>query len=415
MTEDELTKLTVLQLKAFCKDRQIPRYTRVKKAEMVQMILDYQNARKKTQPAPSQATTVIDATPAPAVSVQSKKKSPVPKSAPAEKVTTSSSTSQPRINQRSSGSLIQSSSESHPPAATASRHISLLSAPSIATESSQALSQYSFSSQLPLSQPPRAPFVPTQNAAPALDLPQPRPTAAKPPSAKKRKAESENNAQTKKLKLNDDPKPTACKPKAIPFKMPNKPVAVAPNPLSAILSSSTSSSFLPAMPQPPARKPLVSTTNAKRFTPLVVKKPPPPTKVNQDTITLSQQGHSQIYLDFIATLPVSLDNISLPPSLASRKLVPRYALILSQVAEEDLMSCTLVSKMFRYAGKQAVSLKMSDIDHFGPVQHISLQVIDFCTISVDDDLVLFCRSTLKIWSICGLTCGNDERKSQSAG
>ncbi|KAF9014544.1 hypothetical protein BDZ89DRAFT_1166791 [Hymenopellis radicata] len=348
LTEDELNKLTGTQLKAFCKDRKIPRYSKAKKAELLQMALDYQNARKTAQPAPSEPTTVgapvIASTPAPARKQQHH--APYPNRV-------SSSDPQDLSDSPHSDLVLLS-----PPA---SRQISLLSAPSIATESSQPLSQYSFSSQLPLSQV-RAPSVATQTASTstsALDLPQPRPTAAKPPSAKKRKAEPENNVQTKKVKPNADPKPTACKPKAIPFKMPNKPVAVAPKPLSAIPSASTPSSLLPAMPHPPARTSLISTTtNAKRFTPLVVKKPPPPTKVNQDTMTLSQQGRSQIYLDFITTLPVSLDNISLPPSLASRKLVPRYALFLSQVAEEDLKSCTLVSKMFRYAAYISASYRL---------------------------------------------------------
>ncbi|KAF9005291.1 hypothetical protein BDZ89DRAFT_1236461 [Hymenopellis radicata] len=128
------------------------------------MALDYQNVRKTAQPAPSQPTTVG----APAVdATQPKKKAPVPKSTPAEKLAASSTTSHPRIIQKS---LRQSSSGSRPPAAAKTRFlllrdIFLYSAPSIATESSQPLSQYSFSSQLPFSQAVRAPYVATRNAS----------------------------------------------------------------------------------------------------------------------------------------------------------------------------------------------------------------------------------------------------------
>ena len=60
------------------------------------------------------------------------------------------------------------------------------------------------------------------------------------------------------------------------------------------------------------------------------------------------------YLDF-STLPVpSLDLIGMPPSISDRKKANSWSIILSGISNTERRACTLVSRMFRYAGKSAL-------------------------------------------------------------
>ena len=55
-------------------------------------------------------------------------------------------------------------------------------------------------------------------------------------------------------------------------------------------------------------------------------------------------------LDFLREDTIILGPISLPPSVAQRKHIPRLALVLSGISLQDLRMCALVSRSFRYAG-----------------------------------------------------------------
>ena len=55
-------------------------------------------------------------------------------------------------------------------------------------------------------------------------------------------------------------------------------------------------------------------------------------------------------LDFLREDTVILGPISLPPSVAQRKHISRLALVLSGISLQDLRTCALVSRSFRYAG-----------------------------------------------------------------
>jgi hypothetical protein len=55
-------------------------------------------------------------------------------------------------------------------------------------------------------------------------------------------------------------------------------------------------------------------------------------------------------LDFLPEDTIILGPISLPPSVAQRKHIPRLALVLSGISLQDLRMCALVSRSFRYAG-----------------------------------------------------------------
>ena len=62
-------------------------------------------------------------------------------------------------------------------------------------------------------------------------------------------------------------------------------------------------------------------------------------------------GHQ--HLDFSAPMvPPALAPITLPPSLAERRLVQRWAIILSGLSEKERFRCCFVSKLIRYAGKR---------------------------------------------------------------
>ena len=57
-------------------------------------------------------------------------------------------------------------------------------------------------------------------------------------------------------------------------------------------------------------------------------------------------------LSFVSEAPLPrLQPISLPPSVAQRRHVPRLSLLLSCISVDDLRACTLVSRLFRYSGR----------------------------------------------------------------
>ncbi|KAJ4482205.1 hypothetical protein J3R30DRAFT_3457761 [Lentinula aciculospora] len=68
---------------------------------------------------------------------------------------------------------------------------------------------------------------------------------------------------------------------------------------------------------------------------------------------------SLYHLDFPMSVPIALNRISMPPALAQRKQVARFAVILSQVAIQDLRNCVLVSRMFRYAIYLSASTRLA--------------------------------------------------------
>ena len=103
----------------------------------------------------------------------------------------------------------------------------------------------------------------------------------------------------------------------------------------------------------------------KRFKPLKVTRPLPATLGDRNGARCSQQNTSanvtaQLgllwHLDFPAP-PESLllSAITIPPPLSQRKLVQRWAVILSGLSDKERFRCCLVSKLIRYAGERLVS------------------------------------------------------------
>ena len=103
-------------------------------------------------------------------------------------------------------------------------------------------------------------------------------------------------------------------------------------------------------------------TSGKRFRPPKMMRPTPETKEAQMTSILHGEEGARTgaqltairhqYLDFPAPMvPPALSPITLPPSLAERRLVQRWAVILSGLSEKERFRCCFVSKLIRYAGK----------------------------------------------------------------
>lgn len=57
-------------------------------------------------------------------------------------------------------------------------------------------------------------------------------------------------------------------------------------------------------------------------------------------------GHFDVEQSIPQLLPISL-----PPLVAQRKHVPRLSLLLSKISAQDMKSCVLVSRLFRYCGR----------------------------------------------------------------
>lgn len=111
-------------------------------------------------------------------------------------------------------------------------------------------------------------------------------------------------------------------------------------------------------------------TSGKRFQPLKMMRPAAATKeatsgnveyAQMTSILRGEEGARtgaqptairHQYLDFPAPMfPPALSPITLPPSLTERRLVQRWAIILSGLSKKERFRCCFVSKLIRYAGK----------------------------------------------------------------
>jgi hypothetical protein len=123
---------------------------------------------------------------------------------------------------------------------------------------------------------------------------------------------------------------------------------------------------VPGPPPPVSVLPCLSVPHiSKRFKPLVptcspsatpcTRKEAQPSLLHGDKFTNVKVTMRQIvlwHLDFSSHLqPPSLSPITIPPPLAQRKLIQRWAIILSGLSDQERFQCYLVSKLIRYAGE----------------------------------------------------------------
>lgn len=80
------------------------------------------------------------------------------------------------------------------------------------------------------------------------------------------------------------------------------------------------------------------------------------------------------HLDFASSEPVSLATIHIPPSMAQRKHIPTLSLILSAISYDDLKTCALVSRAFRYAGEEVYNFYLCTFHQSNVLSSISISV-----------------------------------------
>ncbi|KAI9443466.1 hypothetical protein H4582DRAFT_1924954 [Lactarius indigo] len=116
--------------------------------------------------------------------------------------------------------------------------------------------------------------------------------------------------------------------------------------------------------QRPVRTQPMSTTSGKRFKPLEIMRPPAATSGSMEDTQMALGLHDdegarsktpttairRWHLDFPAPMaPPALSPITLPPSLAERRLVRHWAIILSGLSDQERFRCCFVSRLIRYA------------------------------------------------------------------
>jgi hypothetical protein len=102
------------------------------------------------------------------------------------------------------------------------------------------------------------------------------------------------------------------------------------------------------------------------------------------------------YLDFSAPMvPPALSPISLPPSLAERRLVQRWAIIVGGLSEKERYQCCFVSKLIRYAGKRCLPRSLGYM-HSQPRQSTHRPTISFANTSLGSVYPLCCSSMAQL-------------------
>lgn len=323
----DLSKLTVPQLKALCKERRIIGYSKLAKAALLQKLAEAA-APTKTTSSPKANPSVTEAIEAP---------------------------STPRVDEARNPAYIQSSTTYRE-----GNVAKVVHQPSTGpTETSTAKALLPTGTQLP-------------------ESPQNRIVASARETSTKRPAHIDFSAPSKRIRTsptpatNAPPKPpvsTSTFQGAVPvdssvFKVPALPVKP-PEPLvngPSMLAKEAPNTKHSVVPRQIA--------GAGRFKALVPSTPKPvgPDHANRQPsrapeVSVTPRGvDSAVNFNFHATpLPV-LSHISFPPKASERKWVYQWAVILSALSPADRQTCTLVSRTFRYAGMTS-SLELMSLRH----------------------------------------------------
>lgn len=377
MAEDtvDLSKLTVPQLKAICKERKIVGYSKLGKPALLERLRDSKDLGTAIDSgkAGSQAVATQD-NQGPSASTGSVGAPPVSTTSG----TPQASKSTANLDGTASSAHIftknaTSTKEALPHVPSAPSRNSLPPRPPlIATVCQVKDAEGHMSTHLELPKEPDRPQLQKALSSHAMPPPSTIPTkggasAAKKTTGTKRPGKPLATKPTKKAKINP--------PVALPA-----PLAL-PAASSSSIEEASSTSSVPATLQLLEKENLAisrvvpntvahpnlptGTGTAKRFKPLVVKKPNPdlscrsaklappprPAQLWTNSVVEAKPPISLRYLELVTSPdPPKLTSITLPPPLQHRKRVQRWAIILSQVNEDGCRQCALVSKMFRYAG-----------------------------------------------------------------
>ncbi|KAL1758422.1 hypothetical protein FB107DRAFT_207218 [Schizophyllum commune] len=356
LTEDELKKATVPQLKAICKEKGVAGYSKLSKVPLVAKLLEWQ-----AKNASADDTTTPSA--------------PSGQSARSPSLTTNSSGADaasilahpaaaiaPVVSPNDASTIQQSTALSKPvpvPSAT----------PAAAAEPTSSGNAQSMSFAAPSSR-----------AAALAPAKKPRGSSKKPAKAHKTAATSESTKSAlgppaplnKSLALAASPS-TPRTPANHSMAQPAKraaleSISVDSNPIKSVAKLS-SKRFVPLRP--------VAKTVTNPANPSVPVAPSIPNAVLPPKLTKpsSKAAINERPLSDMAaiTLPVPTTHplISLPPSIRNRKRVGPWSMILSAVEREDLPRCVLVSRMFRYAGELYMTAGVRLERYFGGKRLVS--------------------------------------------
>lgn len=304
-TEEELKKLTVIALKAICKEHRLTGYSKLSKPAIIAKILAHE---PKSAPATSQSSLSPQNQIADILAAGSKR---------------------PNDDSNTHAEPVQKKAKS---------------LPKDITQPLQLPAQRNAIHPVDLGQ--QSQFAPVQkNVSQPSGSPRLSPSVTQQPTVVNTVSAIPQSSRPALQPSGNFPlvQPSTCPPKAAvqaPHNQPDKPADPARNP--KLHSKSTTTAVSTGT---------VGTlkTPGKRFTPLVINR-----TISTKAFEIKKPANTTDvpYLDFVGNVIVpSLGPISLPPSLAERKVIDKVSLALSQVDEVDLGQCVQVSRMFRYAGK----------------------------------------------------------------
>lgn len=128
--------------------------------------------------------------------------------------------------------------------------------------------------------------------------------------------------------------------------------------------SNVSSAPLKATPGIECKKHNGTQVSGRRYKALIPSRKLPAPKTPMEPLLRTGESFDTLsdYLDLVLEGPLPhLQPISLPPSVAQRRHVPRLSLLLSYISVNDLRACTLVSRLFRYSGGNFSVIRVSSL------------------------------------------------------
>jgi hypothetical protein len=421
LAPNDLTKLTVLQLKALCKDRHITGYSKLTKSALIHKLsevgglapvhsIDEGNGPQKqvASEAPNsrdpsgilpvtEQTQVLPPTPhAPVPSLKNKPRAPKKTKRITESDGSPRTASRTELNRSSrSGKALDASPSLAIPnsgqAADVSSLQNLTPAVSLTNETAKTqahpplvVPSQVLKDDLPTSSQissARAPIQPTSNIFKVPAIPnrilsaqrvdhlatkEKRPGSPFSMMIPSKKAKNVVASATQTSQRMDQV--TSSRRPLVPVPLVTMRPAGPANEPPSMLTSPNRNDLSVRASVPPLKTSAVASKGTK-FKPLVVNKPlsfsglPKASNHGKTVFDPVQsvpnlgENTSLCYLDFPVSVPVSLSPITRPPSLSQRKRIPRWSIILSGVMEEDIHACLQVSRMFRYASEAVVTLR----------------------------------------------------------
>jgi hypothetical protein len=351
LTEKDLLKLSIPQLKAMCKERKITAYSKLNKPGIIQKLLGYASShsgapnvtKNASGPSNNASNTLCDA----------------PASSPSPPAQTSSSNGQlvGEPTPVSPESVAPLPSTSLPPPCSISPSINAPT-PKRAAEDAGASTPQPIKKKKPnpslISTPATSSHLLPASASASASASTLPPTSVPLKSVSNVNITTSNVQEKPKNQITLDPRRDLTENLALSAKLHKQ----FPH------SNLRPAAVLERAPDE-KEKDITAKSTAKRFTPLVAKKSSSlaaiskivahgnTARVRAATTPVLPDAHLDfnIHPETTSAAVGDLRTISLPPSIPQRKLVERYALALRDVAYEDILSCNLASKLIRYASE----------------------------------------------------------------